>query len=115
MPGNPITPIMTQRGTFVPEVGRRMVVALPGEHCTCEVEEATSDDVIVVKLTGIVINKAGHGYKAGDVIACQRAVNDLNIEEWQPISEREVRMREDATRLARMAVENSRRAEVPDE
>ena len=98
---NPVTPILTQRGVFLPPVGRKMVVALPGEHCTCEVEEVVSDDVIVVKLTGIVINKTGHGYKTGDPVACQRVVNDLQVEEWQPISERETTMREEASRLAR--------------
>src|SRR5580765_5660854 len=74
--GSPVTPVLTQRGVFIPEVGRRMVLALPGENVSGEVVERLSDDVLVMKITGIVLNKAGHGYRTNDHVPCERGVND---------------------------------------
>ncbi len=102
----PVTPVIGQLGVFIPRVGGFVIVALHGEHIRAQVEEVVSDDVLVAKLTGVVINKSGHGFKSGDILACRRSVNEaLRTEEWVPISDRETKMREEAQRLARQEVE----------
>lgn len=101
----PVTPHFSRRGEFVPEVGKNVTVDLGGETIRCEILEILSHDVIVVcvgtrdpqtgKIVGVVIDKTGHGIKAGSNIAVQRSTdNPLGIETWRPVNDREVREQE---------------------
>src|SRR5215469_11244547 len=76
----PVTPVLARRNEYVPAVGSFLDVMLPGENVRTRVEEA-------------------HGR---DVIAVQRAHNGLS-EIWEPVSRRDVEMREEAARLAEAA------------
>ncbi len=96
----PVVPVFAQRGKFVPTVGRQMPISLPGEIVMAKVLDVASNDVATVEIVGVVMGKSGHGLRTKDPVAVQRTIDDLGSEVWTPISEREVRMRETAARLA---------------
>jgi hypothetical protein len=103
----PVIPVLGRRYEYLPTVGSWLVVSLPGEDVRTKVIEVKSRDVIVVELVGHVgVVRGGHQYKTRDILAVQRGESEGRLNEiWIPISEREVRMREDAERLAAQAVE----------
>lgn len=111
----PVTPVLSRRHEYLPTEGSWLVVSLPGEDTRSKVIEVKSRDVIIVELVGHVgVVRGGHQYKAGDTVAVQRGESDGRLNEiWTPISEREVRMREDAERLAAAAVEQTAPAPEP--
>lgn len=96
----PVLPVHAQRGVFQPEPKGFLIVSLPGESTRAEVTEVYGDDVVLVKL-GVIMTRGGHSYKTGDPVAVRRAWNGLS-EQWEPISQHEVRERE-ARALAEMA------------
>lgn len=102
----PVVPVLARRGDYVPVVGGWLVISLPGEDVRSEVVEISSRDVLIVKLIGQVgVVRGGHSFKTGDLVAVQRAEAEGHLKEtWVPIDEREVRMREEASRLAAAAV-----------
>lgn len=105
----PIVPNFARRGDYVPVVGGYLNVTLPGEIVRSEVMEIHSRDVAVVKILSVVLGKGGHQYHTGDLVAVRRAQTDL-AEQWEPISDREVREREERARAARFAREEEERA-----
>jgi hypothetical protein len=99
---SPILPHHARRGEFMPEIGKPMNITLPGETVRGEVEDIFGDDIITVRLTGIVMGKGGHTHKTNDLIAVRRVDTPLG-EKWEPISDREVREQEERDRAARAA------------
>ena len=89
----PIIPVLARRGEFMPRVDGPMSVDLGAEIVATKVLQVLSEDVVVVEVTGIVVDKSGHGYKKGSVVPIQRTWNGLQ-EIWVPISERATRERE---------------------
>jgi hypothetical protein len=107
-PLRPVVPLLAQRGQYVPEVGKSLQVTLPGEIVRGVVEDVMSQDVCTVQLfgpVGMLGSKSGHTYKDKDIVACHRVIDDLGMEIWAPISRREVEMREEARRIARLEAE----------
>ncbi len=106
----PVTPVLSRRGVFIPEVGKHLNVMLPGEIVRCEVTEVLSANAAVVTITSICIDKSGHGYKKDSVLAVQRSWDGMS-EQWGPISDREIREREaiDRAREQIAAEEEARR------
>ena len=106
----PVVPTLARRGDFMPTVGGYINISLPGEVVRATVEEIHSRDVLTVRLSGMVLGKSGgHTLRSGDVVAVERAVADGQLQEiWRPINEREVRMKEEAARLAADAVDRAR-------
>ena len=102
LPGRirPVIPVLARRGEFMPQVDETMSVDLGGEIVAAKVIQVLSDDVIVVEVTGLVIDKAGHGYKKGSTVPMQRTWNGLQ-EVWTPISERATREKEHLERIKR--------------
>ena len=98
-PLGPVLHVLARRAP-VPQVGKRVEVMIPGELVSAKVDEVISDEAIVVTVDSLVTGRAGHGIKTGDPVACRRKVDDLGVERWMPIDNREVRMREIAHRLA---------------
>jgi hypothetical protein len=112
LPGNirPVTPVLSRRGEFVPEVGKQITIDLGGELSRCDVIEVLGPDAIVAKVVNFVVDKSGHGHKKDSVIACMRIFNGLS-EVWMPISDREVREAEAVDRLRQqVAAEQTRKA-----
>jgi len=96
----PVVPVLARRGVYTPQIGKKMSVDLGGEIVEAEVTQVFSHDVIVIKVTGIVVDKSNHGFKKGSVVPMQRSWNGLQ-EVWIPISERETREREHLERIER--------------
>lgn len=105
----PVTPMLARRGEYLPTEGGFVVISLPGEDVRAKVMEIKSRDVLIVELIGHVgVIRGGHQYKSGDTVAVQRGEAAGHLKEvWQPISEREVRMKEEAERMAAAAVERA--------
>lgn len=97
----PITPTFARRGEFMPQEGGRLMVTLPGEIVESKVVEVLDKDVVVVKVVGMVIDKAAHGIKKDSIIVVKRIDNGLQ-EVWEHITDREIRERQ--------AVEDAREA-----
>jgi hypothetical protein len=102
LPGrlDPVTPVLGQRNKFMPQAGGRLQVDLGGEIVSTHVEEVISRDVVVCKITSIVVDKSNHGYKTGMVVPVQRGFNGLS-ETWQVMSDRAIREAETIERVRR--------------
>jgi len=96
----PVIPVLARRGVHVPKVDETMSVDLGGEIVSAKVKRLFSRDVILVEVTGIVVDKANHGYKKGSNVPMQRSWNGLQ-EVWIPVSERETREKEHIERIER--------------
>jgi hypothetical protein len=106
---DPILPHHAKRGQYVPAAGGRLTVTLPGENVTSTVTSVKSRDVVICKLTGPVFGFGRlHSYRSGETVAVRRAVDQFGIEIWEVITERMVRMEEDAQRLAEQEAEARR-------
>lgn len=99
----PITPHHARRGQFMPQVGGQISIGLPGETVRGVVEEVYGPDVLLARITGIVMGKTGHAYKTNDMIALHRVSTDIS-ERWEPVSDREVREQEERERAQRAAL-----------
>ncbi len=104
LPGNlrPVQPFLARRGEFVPEVGKRLTLTLQGEVVGSEITEVINHDLVVAKITSIVTDKGGHGYRKDSVVPVQRKWNGMS-EVWEPISDREVREQEAVDKAREMA------------
>jgi hypothetical protein len=111
----PVTPVLGRRHEYVPTLGSGLTVSLPGEDVRSIVTKVHTRDVVQVELIGHVgVVRGGHQYKTKDTVAVQRGESEGHLNEiWVPISEREVRMREDAERLATQAVEQAAAPAAP--
>lgn len=92
---SPVQPVLAQRGRFRPEVGGSVSVTLDGEIVRVEVTQVHGPHAFIGRITSLVVDKSGHGFKRNSIVACQRKFNGLS-ETWEPISDREAREREAA-------------------
>lgn len=102
----PVVPFGAQRGRYLPVAGGSLTITLPGEKVRAAVSRVVSRDSLVCRLSGPILGTGRlHTYRAGEMVAVERVVDELGQEIWRIISERELRMREDAERLAREEAE----------
>src|SRR5215467_15828313 len=73
----PVVPVLSRRGEFLPTVGREMSIDVGGEIVSAKVTDIITRDAIVVEIIGIVVDKANHGYRKGSVIPVQRTWNGM--------------------------------------
>lgn len=97
-----VLPVHARRGDFVPVVGGRLNVTLPGEVVTTEVEKIVTRDIMLARIKSIVLNKTGHQYKQGGLVAVQRQQGEL-AEIWVPVDERATQEREERDKAERAA------------
>jgi hypothetical protein len=108
---DPIRPVFARHGTWVPTEDGKLNVTLPGELVESHVLQVHGRNHAVVELAvyfdrqgqkkqGAILGKSGHNHRPGDILPVERAVDDMGVEIWKPVDERQFRALENAERLA---------------
>lgn len=112
MQNQAVTHVSTRR--HVPKVDAQIIVELPGERTRATVIEMIDDNTLVAELTSVVMGKA-HIYRTGMTVPVQRKKSPLEGDMWEVIDEMEMRMRENASRIAQQVAEENQDAADTDE
>lgn len=96
-----VSPYMTRRGRYVPKVGDKITLDLPGEKTRAEIKGVVTPDIVLVELLSVPLSRAASvEFKKGDLVQARRSLGDHDIETWQVITERELQQQEARNRLA---------------
>ncbi len=95
----PVTPIATQRRRYKPQVGHAITVDLPGERIRARIEGVVNEDAVVCVVISTPMAKTQHQVAKDDTICVRRALNNIGLECWEMISEREMEQREQVARF----------------
>ena len=110
MAGGPleaVTPHLTQRRRYQPEVGHKITIDFPGERSRAEIKRVFNQDNVVVELLAAPVGKGGTNYTKGEILVCRRGFNEtLGVETWNVVTDRKL---DEEAAIARLEQEEHER------
>lgn len=96
----PVSPYLTRKKEYMPEVGHIIVLEMPGDRGRAEVIRVATEDTVVVKLLTVPVGRNPLGLMKGDQAFARRGTVELTgVECWTIVSEREMQQAESILRL----------------